>query len=65
MYEFASRHCRYCGYMMPYYELDDKSCTGVCKCGNIDYCDGETQADVRDRLYSVLVEPPRIKKCRV
>ena len=46
---FGQRFCTYCGTNKMYYIHFNGSPLGLCDCGNVDWCDGETEADVKKR----------------
>lgn len=55
---FGMRFCTYCGKTQMYYcEFENGTVTGVCDCGNIDYCTGETKEDVIKRFGTRLTTP--------
>lgn len=55
---FGRRFCTYCGRTKMYYiRFEDNKPLGLCDCGNIDWCDNETEADVRKRYGADLKLP--------
>lgn len=61
---FGQRFCTFCGKnTMLYYTWEEDGKTrviGDCECGNIDYCDGETEADVK-RRFGAHLKPSKYK----
>lgn len=55
---FGERFCTYCGGSVVYFIDEDGQPAGVCKCGNVDYCDNETVEDVKKRFGSSM-HPPK------
>ena len=53
---FGQRFCTYCGTTHMYYINLNGRPLGLCDCGNVDWCDGETEADVKKR-YSTHLKP--------
>lgn len=48
---FGQRFCTYCGTNQMYYIDFDGSPLGVCNCGNVDWCDNETETEVKKTIW--------------
>ena len=55
MKRFGKRFCTFCGGYVIYYN-DNNYIYGECECGNVDYCDNETEEDVKKRFGSRFIE---------
>lgn len=56
---FGQRLCTHCGTTRMYYIDFNGRPLGLCDCDNIDWCDGETEADVKKR-YGTRLKPADI-----
>ena len=54
---FGQRNCTYCGSAEMYYIDFFGNPLGVCDCGNTDYCDHETETDVKKRFGDRMKAP--------
>lgn len=57
---FGQRFCTYCGTTRMYYINFNGNPLGLCDCGNVDWCDGETEAEVKKR-YGKRLQPADIE----
>jgi hypothetical protein len=57
---FGERFCTYCAGTVIYFTMENNEPMGVCSCGNTDYCDNETVADVKKR-YGDRMKPSKRK----
>ena len=55
---FGVRFCTYCGKKDMFYYMDGDQPIGACSCGNTDWCDNETEADVKKRFGPYLEKTP-------
>jgi hypothetical protein len=57
---FGERFCTYCAGTMLYFTNENNEPMGICSCGNTDYCDGKTVADVK-KQYGDHMKPSKYK----
>ena len=57
---FGERFCTYCGGTMYYITDTHNNPIGLCSCGNTDYCDNKTVADVK-KQYGDRMKPSKYK----
>lgn len=57
---FGQRFCTYCGTNQMYYIHFKGRPLGTCECGNMDWCEGETEAEVKKR-YGKRLFPANIE----
>lgn len=57
---FGQRFCTYCGTTRMYYIDFNGRPLGLCDCGNVDWCDGETEEEVKQH-YGQRLKPADIE----